>query len=466
MFTQMPGMLENLQQGVKNYGTTPPRVKASEVIKEQIIRIRALEAKIYDLDDELSELREINTQLRNKITIDSDAKLLLEQNNKKTQNDLLITNTELNRIKEEIRKNENAIHQAQTNNTTSNKHKQAAQKISNNRDIENERLEEENEKLRQQVSQLTLQTASNSSNKITYGKENYENQAKIIRSSNDSSDFDYIKTQMQNTYERRIATHDKQIISLKETQESLEKQIKSLNNDISKQHRINKELKETIRSQDDEIRSLNDDLNSENSEKKKLQQNLYSTQMQAKILGNDVDLLKQQNTKLIEINSSNIIETNTLKKIASLKQLFNSFINVYVEENQNYQNSYGCFGLFSQHGLTGRNAAYELAFKFNNAFPQDLDTPTAIIDFIKDLKTKNEHLFTGNYNAGSFKTYLLAYCNFLSTVDINKEIPKVDILNCVNQYVRDNKNIKLQYETFLKRDVPKLNGVRNTAISI
>jgi hypothetical protein len=147
------------------------------------------------------------------------------------------------------------------------------------------------------------------------------------------------------------------------------------------------------------------------------------------------------------------IKINDLK-MQIIKSKFNQFVTAYVEQNQLYQDSYKGFGIFSRHGSDGRQAArkFEAEFKRNK---KQMTSKKDLLESLTDLKIKNPKLLTGNGHAGSFKTYLLAYRDFVNSVDMSQDMDEdLDVVSYVQQYASHNKDIKVLFEqTFKVREV-------------
>jgi len=104
----------------------------------------------------------------------------------------------------------------------------------------------------------------------------------------------------------------------------------------------------------------------------------------------------------------------TALTVQTMKCKFHEFVDAYVEQNRIYQGS----SLFSKHGSTGRQVAREFRERFK-AKRRDITSKEDLMGCLVELKEENKILLGGNYNPGSFKTYLLAYYEFVKELDIN-----------------------------------------------
>lgn len=142
--------------------------------------------------------------------------------------------------------------------------------------------------------------------------------------------------------------------------------------------------------------------------------------------------LNNQILALQENERLNRIEKNALK-MQAIKNQFNRFIDVYIEQNHKYQDSYFCFGMFSRHGGTGREAARKFEVEFN-CNKKQITSKLDLLTYLNDLQTENQELLAGNYYDDSFKTYLLAYYDYVSKLNMAQDFVEFDIASYVKSY--------------------------------
>lgn len=161
------------------------------------------------------------------------------------------------------------------------------------------------------------------------------------------------------------------------------------------------------------------------------------------------------NNELIRVTQENIHLKNNLASvnISHVKDLFEEFFQAYIRKNT--KKSSGCLGIFSLHGVDGRNAATQ----FNIAFNLNKDTINSkeeLLAYLKILKINNEIHLTGNYHSASFKTYLLAYYHYVSQLNIHAIYVAIDAPTYVRKFVNNTPDIEKKYKNvFCTNDAPQ-----------
>ena len=151
------------------------------------------------------------------------------------------------------------------------------------------------------------------------------------------------------------------------------------------------------------------------------------------------------------------------KNISKIKDKFSHFINAYIKANQEYS-ALRCFTMFSRHGSTGITEAINSGW--SSMLTKHYLFPRATLKYLKDLTTNNN--LSGNYHSGSFKTYLLAYYDYVSQLNSEMNLRDFNVSDHMQGYVKNleknNVKIKNQYIQTFKADENVITNINNNRI--
>ncbi len=174
-----------------------------------------------------------------------------------------------------------------------------------------------------------------------------------------------------------------------------------------------------------------DEIDQLNNAVKTLQDELKDTKKTNTDLGTNIDDLQSQigrlNAEKLNEAETHRREAETRRRIEDNMSEINKVISVFNKfyDHYSFLSYKGFLGMFSTHGNTGR----ETAEKFKRAFvetmnllnlDQDSDIfPNQVKLAFLDLIQKKSALLSGGYRNHSFKTYMLAYDDYLNDNDPN-----------------------------------------------
>lgn len=456
-------------------------------------RILEQKIKIKKLTDKLEESTTTNEALRDQLSRSTNINIELEESQQALQKTLKSKKIKIEELEKELNKIQNELKMSNIFNETNQHVKDDWQLMKNLTESqgmiiqglrkENTMLREREESWQEMSSQHDLQQSMEEdlpvSNIADIEKqcEELESENKKLNRALENKDktieqLEFALKQAAKkieTHEFEKLKHDQAMLSSSQQNAFNKNRLRELNEEIGeyKKHndvlaRENKTLKSKLEDASEEIREI-----AEDNRKLSLQNDTLNTNIQI-VSEKNLQLIDEKKEvvempehqdpieknlaqDLQETKRLNEIKINALK-MKIIKDTFNEFVAAYKKQNRDS-------GLFSKHGYAGRQAAgkYEEEFNRNKKY---ITSKQEVLDYLVDLKTENPALLTGNCSAGSFKTYLLAYYDYVEKLDMSKELTELDldITKHVKEYVSRSSNIKQKFEDVFRK--------RNTGVAI